>query len=47
MFPPEVQDQFAARTGCEDFIEVASGHMAMISQPKALADVLNHIHARS
>ena len=45
IFPGEVQDEMAARTGCGAVVEVDSGHMAMISQPRALADVLNRIRA--
>jgi pimeloyl-ACP methyl ester carboxylesterase len=47
IFPPEVQDEMAARTGCTTVVDIASGHMAMISRPRALADVLNQVLADS
>jgi pimeloyl-ACP methyl ester carboxylesterase len=42
VFPPARQDVMAARTGA-DVIDLDAAHLAMISQPRALADVLNRL----
>ncbi|MCH2173765.1 alpha/beta fold hydrolase [Myxococcota bacterium] len=42
---PEMQEQMIRNLGHADAIELQAGHMAMISQPEALAAVLNQIHA--
>ena len=44
--PPEQVDVLARRVGCNDVIEMASDHFAMITHPAELADVLNEIHSR-
>jgi pimeloyl-ACP methyl ester carboxylesterase len=43
---PELQDVMAERTACTEIIELDSGHMAMISHPQELADVLAAIRSR-
>lgn len=47
IFPPEVQDEFARRSGCESIVDLDAGHMAMISRPDALAGILNQIHGQT
>lgn len=42
----EMQDQFIANLGGAEVIDLDSGHMAMISQPAALAAILEGIAAR-
>jgi pimeloyl-ACP methyl ester carboxylesterase len=44
-FPPEVQDEMAGRAGCTETVDLDSGHMAMVSHPRELAEILNRIHA--
>jgi pimeloyl-ACP methyl ester carboxylesterase len=41
----EMQDQFIANLGGAEVIDLACGHMAMISQPEALAAILDGIAA--
>ena len=41
----EMQDQFIANLGGAEVIDLACGHMAMISQPAALAAILDGIAA--
>lgn len=43
-FPVDLQDTMAARAGCTDFVDLASGHMAMVSHPAELAEALNATH---
>jgi len=43
---PDQVELLADRVGCADIVELDSGHMAMISHPRQLADVLNEIHSR-
>jgi hypothetical protein len=38
---PEQADVMADRAGCTDIVELDSGHLAMITHPQQLADVLN------
>jgi pimeloyl-ACP methyl ester carboxylesterase len=38
---PDIQDEMIANMGGAETVSVVSGHMAMISHPGALADVLN------
>jgi pimeloyl-ACP methyl ester carboxylesterase len=45
--PPEHVDVLAQRVGCTDIVELDTQHFAMITEPRALADLLNEIHARS
>jgi pimeloyl-ACP methyl ester carboxylesterase len=42
-FPAEAQDEMARRTGCDQVIDLSSGHMAMISHPEELAAILNRV----
>jgi pimeloyl-ACP methyl ester carboxylesterase len=42
---PEQADAYAERTGCTQVVELDTGHLAMITHPQELADVLNQIHA--
>jgi pimeloyl-ACP methyl ester carboxylesterase len=44
---PEAQAEMARRTGCQEVIDLSSGHMAMISHPEELAAILNRVHANS
>lgn len=43
----EMQNQFIANLGGADVIDLDSGHMAMISQPAALAAILDEVAAAS
>ena len=45
-YPPELQERAQALSGAQPF-HIAAGHMVMISQPAALADLLNAIDAGS
>jgi pimeloyl-ACP methyl ester carboxylesterase len=45
--PAESQDEMARRAGCDQVIDLSSGHMAMISHPAELAAILNRVHAGS
>jgi pimeloyl-ACP methyl ester carboxylesterase len=40
---PEQADAYAQRTGCTKIVELDTGHFAMITHPRELADVLNHL----
>jgi pimeloyl-ACP methyl ester carboxylesterase len=42
---PEVQDQVAQR--CDDIVEIDSDHSPFLSQPEALADLLEAMHFRA
>ena len=42
----EMQDGFIANIGGAEVIDLDSGHMAMISQPAALAAILDELAAR-
>jgi pimeloyl-ACP methyl ester carboxylesterase len=44
-FPGPVQDEMAARAGCQDVVEIDCGHMAMITRPSELAGILNRLQA--
>lgn len=41
---PEQASVFAERAGCTDVVEMDTGHFAMITHPRELADVLNSLH---
>jgi pimeloyl-ACP methyl ester carboxylesterase len=43
---PELQDHFIANIGGAEVVELDAGHMAMISRPRELAEILNAIAAR-
>jgi pimeloyl-ACP methyl ester carboxylesterase len=43
---PEQAEEFAARAGCTDFIELDTGHFPMITHPHELGSLLNEIHSR-
>lgn len=43
---PRQQDKGIAALGSPDVVEIDSGHMVMISQPKQVAGILNEIAAR-
>jgi pimeloyl-ACP methyl ester carboxylesterase len=44
-FEPTAQLAMARRTGCDEVVDIDSGHMAMISHPRELAAALNAVHA--
>jgi pimeloyl-ACP methyl ester carboxylesterase len=39
------QDVFAARVGAGEIVELSTGHLPMLAQPKAMADVLRKLSA--
>lgn len=43
ILPPEKQTRFAARVNANPVIDLDAGHMCMISQPAALAEILHRI----
>ncbi len=43
ILPPEKQTRFAARVNASPVIDLEAGHMCMISQPAALAEILHRI----